>query len=63
MTSRPEGTIAVNQAVARFVDTRRQVIDIAATDFTDVSAVVLATEALKLAAVNCGVSAVYASAV
>jgi ornithine decarboxylase len=47
MSTRPEGAIAVNPAVARFVDTRREVIDIADTDFTDVSAVVLAPEDLE----------------
>ncbi len=35
------GTIAVNPAVARFVDTEREVVDPQDTDFTDVSAVVL----------------------
>ena len=42
MSSRPEGSIAVNPQVARFVDTRREVVDVADTDFTEVSAVVLA---------------------
>ena len=42
MSSRPEGSIAVNPQVARFVDTRREVVDVAHTDFTEVSAVVLA---------------------
>ena len=42
MSIRPEGAIAVNPAVARLVATRRQLVGIADTDFTDVSAVVLA---------------------
>jgi ornithine decarboxylase len=46
MSSRPEGSIAVNPEVARFVDTRRQVVDATSSDFTDVSAVVLAAEDL-----------------
>src|SRR6516165_5087357 len=46
MRIRPEGRIAVNPAVARFVDTRRDVVDVAETDFTDVSAVVLAAKDL-----------------
>jgi ornithine decarboxylase len=37
----------VNLDVARFVDTRRQVVDVGNTDFTDVSAVVLAAEDLS----------------
>jgi ornithine decarboxylase len=47
MRPRPEGAIAVNLDVARFVDTRRQVVDVGNTDFTDVSAVVLAAEDLS----------------
>jgi ornithine decarboxylase len=42
MASRPEGSIAVNPEVARFVNTRRAIVDLSSTDFTDVSAVVLA---------------------
>lgn len=41
MSASPEGCIAVNPTVARFVDTRRAVVDVGDTDFTDVSAVVL----------------------
>ena len=41
MSSRPEGSIAVNPQVARFVNTRREVVNVVDTDFTDVSAVVL----------------------
>jgi ornithine decarboxylase len=44
---RPEGSIAVNLEVARFVDTRREVVDVGNTDFTDVSAVVLSAEDLS----------------
>jgi ornithine decarboxylase len=47
MRSRPEGSIAVNPEVARFVDTRRDVLDVGNTDFTDVSAVVLSAEDLR----------------
>src|SRR5450755_1040273 len=43
MSSIPIGSIAVSPEVARFVDTRRAVVDAASTDFTDVSAVVLST--------------------
>ena len=46
MTLRPTGSIAVNPAVTRFVDTRREVVDVGDTDFTDVSAVVLSAEDL-----------------
>jgi ornithine decarboxylase len=46
MGPRPEGSIAVNLEVARFVDTRRAVVDVGSTDFTDVSAVVLSAEDL-----------------
>ena len=42
MASRPEGSIAVNPEVARFVNTQRVTVDLGSTDFTDVSAVVLA---------------------
>jgi ornithine decarboxylase len=47
MRIRPEGAIAVNPAVARFVDTRRDVVDVADTDFTAVSAVVVSAEDLE----------------
>jgi ornithine decarboxylase len=47
MSTRPEGAIAVNPAVARFVETRRQAVDVADTDFTDVSAVVLSPRDLE----------------
>jgi ornithine decarboxylase len=47
MSIRPEGAIAVNPAVARFVETRRRVVDVMATDFTDVSAVVLSPADLQ----------------
>jgi ornithine decarboxylase len=47
MTTRPEGAIAVNPGVARFVETRRPVVDLADTDFTDVSAVVLSPDDLQ----------------
>jgi ornithine decarboxylase len=47
MRTRPEGSIAANPDVARFVDTRRTVVDVGETDFTDVSAVVLAAEDLR----------------
>jgi ornithine decarboxylase len=46
MRTRPEGSIAVNPEVARFVDTRRDVVDAGETDFTEVSAVVVAAEDL-----------------
>jgi hypothetical protein len=47
MSIRPEGAIAVNPAVARFVETRRRVVDVMETDFTDVSAVVLSPANLQ----------------
>ena len=47
MRSRPEGSIAVNPQVARFVNTRREIVDLATTDFTDVSAVVLFADDLN----------------
>jgi hypothetical protein len=47
MASRPEGSIAVNPEVARFVNTRRTIVDLGNTDFTDVSAVVLAARDLN----------------
>jgi hypothetical protein len=47
MTSMPEGTNAINPNVARFVDTSGEVVDFADTDFTDVSAVVLAARDLN----------------
>ena len=47
MGPRPEGSIAVNLDVARFVETRRTVVDVGNTDFTDVSAVVLSAEDLR----------------
>jgi ornithine decarboxylase len=47
MTPRPEGGIAVNPEVARFVTTRRGIVDLAHTDFTDVSAVVLSAADLN----------------
>jgi ornithine decarboxylase len=47
MSQRPEGSIAVNLDVARFVETRREVVDVGSTDFTDVSAVVLSAEDLS----------------
>jgi ornithine decarboxylase len=47
MKSSPEGRIAVNLEVARFVDTRREIVDVGQTDFTDVSAVVLSAEDLS----------------
>jgi ornithine decarboxylase len=37
----PQGSIAVNPDVARFVDTQRAIVDLRNTNFTDVSAVVL----------------------
>ena len=46
MASKPEGSIAVNPEVARFVDTTRTIVDLSSTDFTDVSAVVLAARDL-----------------
>jgi ornithine decarboxylase len=46
MSASSEGCIAVNPAVARFVDTQREVVDVGETDFTDVSAVVLAAKDL-----------------
>jgi ornithine decarboxylase len=46
MRSRPEGRIAVSLNVARFVDTRRALVDVGTSDFTDVSAVVLSAEDL-----------------
>jgi ornithine decarboxylase len=47
MSTRPEGAIAVNPAVSRFVETRRLLVDVADTDFTDVSAVVLSPADLE----------------
>jgi ornithine decarboxylase len=47
MASRPEGSVAVNPEVARFVNTRRAIVDFGNTDFTDVSAVVLAARDLN----------------
>jgi ornithine decarboxylase len=47
MGQRPEGSIAVSLDVVRFVDTRREVVDVGGTDFTDVSAVVLSVEDLS----------------
>ena len=44
MRTSSEGSIAINPAVARFVDTRRSVVDVAHTNFTDVSAVVLSAQ-------------------
>lgn len=41
MTARPRGPIAVSPGVAGFVKSRRDIVDVADTDFTDVSAVVL----------------------
>jgi ornithine decarboxylase len=46
MKTNREGSIAVNPAVARFVDTERAVVDVAHTNFTDVSAVVLSEQDL-----------------
>jgi ornithine decarboxylase len=47
MSAQPEGAIAVNPAVVRFVQTSRRIVDIADTDFTDVSAVVLSPADLE----------------
>ena len=47
MASRPEGSIAVNPEVTRFVNTRRAMVDVGNTDFTDVSAVVVAAHDLN----------------
>jgi ornithine decarboxylase len=52
MASKPEGSLAVNPEVARFVNTRRAIVDLASTDFTDVSAVVVAARDLKNGAVS-----------
>jgi ornithine decarboxylase len=46
MKASPAGSIAINPAVAQFVDTRRGVVDVAHTNFTDVSAVVLSPQDL-----------------
>jgi ornithine decarboxylase len=47
MRIRPEGSIAVNPDVARYVDTGRDVVDVQATDLAEVSAVVLAADDLS----------------
>jgi hypothetical protein len=44
MSPSPQGSIAINPRVARFVDTQRDVVDVAQTDFTNVSAVVLSAQ-------------------
>jgi ornithine decarboxylase len=44
MRTSPEGSIAINPDVARYVDTRRSVVDVAHTNFTEVSAVVLSAQ-------------------
>ena len=46
MSVSTDGCIAVSPLVARFVDTQREVIDVADTDFTNVSAVVLSARDL-----------------
>ena len=42
MTPKTEGAIAVNPSIARYVQTQREVVDVHDSDFTDVSAVVIA---------------------
>ena len=42
MASLPEGRIAANPDVVRYIKTHREIVDVGDTDFTDVSAVVLA---------------------
>jgi ornithine decarboxylase len=44
MRTSPEGSIAMNPTIARFVDTRRVIVDLSHTNFTDVSAVVLSAQ-------------------
>jgi ornithine decarboxylase len=44
MRTSPEGSIAINPDIARYVDTKRSVVDVAHTNFTDVSAVVLSAQ-------------------
>jgi len=51
VASRPEGSIAVNPEVARFVNTRRAIVDLGNTEFTDVSAVALAARDLTVSLV------------
>jgi len=47
METRRSGAVAINPEIARFVRTSREVVDLRDSDFTDVSAVVLAARDLR----------------